>query len=82
MAVKSNKQLIKEGMETYKSKSAMKKHEKKETKKVEKKEEGKRKWKMLKKVKALKAKVKSANWIIILAIIADATLIINTIHKW
>ena len=35
---KSNKQLIKEGMETYKSKSAMKKHEKKETKKVEKKE--------------------------------------------
>lgn len=36
--VKSNKQLIKEGMETYKSKAAMKKHEKKETKKVEKKE--------------------------------------------
>jgi hypothetical protein len=37
---------------------------------------------MLKKVKVLKAKVKNANWIIILAIIADATLIINTIHKW
>lgn len=36
--VKSNKDLIKEGMEMYKSKSAMKKHEKKETKKVEKKE--------------------------------------------
>ena len=36
--VKSNKDLIKEGMETYKSKSAMKKHEKKESKKVEKKE--------------------------------------------
>lgn len=40
---KSNKQLIKEGMETYKSKSAMKKHEKKEPKSKEKKEEGKRK---------------------------------------
>ena len=36
--VKSNKNLLKEGMEMYKSKSAMKKHEKKETKKVEKKE--------------------------------------------
>ena len=35
MAVKSNKQLIKEGMETYKSKSAMKKHEKTEGKKKE-----------------------------------------------
>ena len=80
--VKSNKQLIKEGMETYKSKSAMKKHEKKEPKSKEKKEEGKRKWKMLKKVKVLKAKVKSANWIIILAIIADVTLIINAIHHW
>ena len=34
--VKSNKQLIKEGMETYKSKAAMKKHEKMEGKKVEK----------------------------------------------
>ena len=40
---KSNKQLIKEGMETYKSKAAMKKHEKKEPKSKEKKEEGKRK---------------------------------------
>lgn len=36
--VKSNKTLLKEGMEMYKSKAAMKKHEKKETKKVEKKE--------------------------------------------
>lgn len=36
--VKSNKDLIKEGMEVYKSKGAMKKHEKKESKKVEKKE--------------------------------------------
>ena len=36
--VKTNKQLIKEGMETYKSKGAMKKHEKKETKAKEKKE--------------------------------------------
>jgi len=38
VGMKKNKQPIKEGMETYKSKSAMKKHEKKETKKVEKKE--------------------------------------------
>lgn len=36
--VKSNKDLIKEGMEMYKSKDAMKKHEKKETKAKEKKE--------------------------------------------
>jgi hypothetical protein len=36
--VKSNKDLIKEGMEMYKSKGAMKKHEKKEPKAKEKKE--------------------------------------------
>ena len=33
-------------------------------------------------VKVLKEKVKSANWLIILAIIADVALIINIYHKW
>lgn len=40
---KTNALLIVEGMERYKSKAAMKKHEKKEPKSKEKKEEGKRK---------------------------------------
>jgi hypothetical protein len=30
----------------------------------------------------VKAKVKNANWLIILAIIADISLIVNIIHHW
>lgn len=36
----------------------------------------------MEKVKVLKEKAKSVNWLIILAIIADISLIINILHHW
>ena len=36
----------------------------------------------MEKVKELKERVRNANWLIILAIIADVALIVNIYHKW